>query len=300
LPLFYQHNINETTKLAIWKIEEEAYFFLEQVPLQREITHPHKRLQHLAGRYLLRFLFPDFPFEEILIADTHKPYLPEEQYHFSISHCGNYAAAIVSSTQRVGIDIEIPTPKVLRITHKYLHPDELEMFKIQDPRIKNQESSSKNQESSSKNQESSSKNQESSNKNQESSNKNQESSIKEQEASNKNQKSSIKEQEASNKKQETILPAPDSRLPTPDSGLPTPDYQLPTLLWSAKEAMFKWWGWGEVDFSEMLRIKHFELKEAGMIQSRFIRQSMNVPLELHYKIMPDICLVWLSTEAANI
>ena len=65
MALFYQHNINETTKLAIWKIEEEAYFFLEQVPLQREITHPHKRLQHLAGRYLLRFLFPDFPFDEI-------------------------------------------------------------------------------------------------------------------------------------------------------------------------------------------------------------------------------------------
>ena len=143
MPLFYQHNINETTKLAIWKIEEEAYFFLEQVPLQREITHPHKRLQHLAGRYLLRFLFPDFPFEEILIADTHKPYLPEEQYHFSISHCGNYAAAIVSSTQRVGIDIEIPTPKVLRITHKYLHPEELEMFKIQDPRNKKQETRNK-------------------------------------------------------------------------------------------------------------------------------------------------------------
>jgi len=93
LALFYQHNINDTTKLAIWKIEEDAYFFLEHVPLQREITHPHKRLQHLAGRYLLRLLFPDFPFEEILIADTKKPYLPHEQYHFSISHCGNYAAA---------------------------------------------------------------------------------------------------------------------------------------------------------------------------------------------------------------
>ncbi|MDE3144284.1 MAG: 4-phosphopantetheinyl transferase, partial [Bacteroidota bacterium] len=93
MALFYQHNINDTTKLAIWKIEEPISFFLAQVPLQREITHPHKKLQHLAGRYLLRFLFPDFPFDEILIADTKKPYLPYEQYHFSISHCGDYAAA---------------------------------------------------------------------------------------------------------------------------------------------------------------------------------------------------------------
>ena len=293
MALFYQHNINETTKLAIWKIEEEAYFFLEQVPLQREITHPHKRLQHLAGRYLLRFLFPDFPFDEILIADTHKPYLPEEQYHFSISHCGNYAAAIVSSTQRVGIDIEIPTPKVLRITHKYLHTDELNIFKIQDPSNKIQETRDKEQETRDKEQGTRDKEQETRDKNQGTSDKGQG-------TRNKDQDSISKEQVTSIKVQGIQLPTPDLPTGQAGSGLTTPDYELPTLLWSAKEAMFKWWGWGEVDFSEMLRIKHFELKEKGIIQSRFIRQSMNVPLELHYQIMPDLCLVWLSTEAANI
>lgn len=124
MPLFYQYNINERSRLGIWHIEEDEDFFLEKVPLQKDITHPHKRLQHLAGRYLLQFLFPDFPYEEILIADTRKPYLPNEQYHFSISHCGNYAAAIVSSTHRVGIDIEIPTEKVERISHKFIHENE--------------------------------------------------------------------------------------------------------------------------------------------------------------------------------
>ena len=206
-------------------------------------------------------------------------YLPEEQYHFSISHCGNYAAAIVSSTQRVGIDIEIPTPKVLRITHKYLHPDELNIFKIQDPRNKIQETRNKEQGTRDKEQETRNKEQETRNKEQGTRDKEQETRDKEQESGNKIQESSTK---------------------TPDSGLTTPDYELPTLLWSAKEAMFKWWGWGAVDFSEMLRIKHFELNGEGIIQSKFIRQSMNVPLELHYKLMPDLCLVWLSTEAANI
>jgi len=46
---FYQRNINKSTKLAIWSIEE-LKIFLSKVPLQREITHPNKRLQHLAGR----------------------------------------------------------------------------------------------------------------------------------------------------------------------------------------------------------------------------------------------------------
>lgn len=124
MSLFYQHTINQTTKLGIWQIKEDENFFLSKVPLQNNITHPHKRLQHLAGRYLLQWLFNDFPYNEILIADTRKPYLQNERFHFSISHSGNYAAAIVSSTHKVGIDIEIPSIKVKCIAHKFIHQQE--------------------------------------------------------------------------------------------------------------------------------------------------------------------------------
>jgi phosphopantetheinyl transferase len=127
LSLVYQHTINSSTKLGLWHIEEDEDFFLQKVPVKRDVTHPHKRLQHLAGRYLLPTLFEDFPLEEILIADTRKPFLPDEKYHFSISHCGDYAAAIVSANQRVGIDIEKPTEKIFRIIHKFLR-DEEKMF----------------------------------------------------------------------------------------------------------------------------------------------------------------------------
>ncbi|HEY2722439.1 MAG TPA: 4'-phosphopantetheinyl transferase superfamily protein [Chitinophagaceae bacterium] len=120
MPIFFQHQINETTRLGIWKIEENEDFFLGNVPLQKEVTHPHKRLQHLAGRFLLQFLFAGFPYELIRIADTNRPYLPNEQYHFSISHGGDYAAAIVSSTQRVGIDIEFPMERIRLIAKKFL------------------------------------------------------------------------------------------------------------------------------------------------------------------------------------
>ncbi|TXH20685.1 MAG: 4'-phosphopantetheinyl transferase superfamily protein [Chitinophagaceae bacterium] len=122
--LFYQKNIDEFTKLAIWKIEEDEQFFMEKVPLHRTVTHPHKRLQHLAGRYLLQYLFPDFPISLIQIADTKKPFLEDEQYHFSISHCSNYAAVIVSENNRVGIDIEMPQTTALRIQHKFVNEQE--------------------------------------------------------------------------------------------------------------------------------------------------------------------------------
>lgn len=209
MPLFYQQDINETTRLGIWKIGEEEHFFLGLVPLQRDISHPHKRLQHLAGRYLLPFLFPDFPTEEIEIADTRKPFLPGEQYHFSISHCGDYAAALVSSTERVGIDIEMITPRVERIKHKFLHPDEL-----------------------------------------------------------------------------TFVQSHDS----------SQQIKLLTLLWSAKEAMFKWWGNGDVDFSEVLRIQDFHFSDAGVISAKFMKDQINIPLTLHYQLRDGLSLAWISNE----
>ena len=144
MPIFFQHQINETTRLGIWKIEETEEFFLSNVPLQKEVTHPHKRLQHLAGRFLLQFLFPGFPYDLIKIADTHKPYLPGEQYHFSISHCGDYAAAIVSSIQRVGIDIEIPSGKAERIRDKFLTQKELEIFHLSEPETRNPKTETRN------------------------------------------------------------------------------------------------------------------------------------------------------------
>ena len=213
LPLFHQHTIDEDTKLAVWKIEETENFFLSKVPLQAHITHPHKRLQHLAGRYLLQYLFPDFPYQQILIADTRKPFLPNEQYHFSISHCGNYAAAIVSSTHRVGIDIENPSIKVVKIQHKFLSKNEISNFKFT----------------------------------------------------------------------------------ATDHRPPTNDYRLPTLLWCAKESMFKWWSLGNVDFSEHLPIQYFKLQSEGEINAAFIQDNLNIPLQLQYKFFTEnLCLCWIA------
>ena len=209
MPLFYQQNINLTTKLAVWKIEEEEAFFTAAVPIQSSITHPHKRLQHLAGRYLLTYLFPDFPYEDIEIASTRKPFLANEKYHFSISHCSNYAAAIVSSNCRVGVDVEQITERVHRIKHKFLHPTELRFVNAQSAAI-----------------------------------------------------------------QTKVL----------------------TTLWSAKEAMFKWYGLGEVDFSEMMRTFPFELNEQGTILSAFIKDDLQQQLELPFVLFDELSLVWVATN----
>lgn len=134
MPLFYQHNINATAKLAIWNITEPETFFSKTVTIQKQINHPHKKLQHLAGRYLLQLLHPDFPLHLIGIADSNKPLLINEEFHFSISHCGNFAAAIVSSNKVVGIDVEMIQPKVEFIKHKFLSETEQQLLPAMEPR----------------------------------------------------------------------------------------------------------------------------------------------------------------------
>lgn len=217
MALFYQHNINHATRLGVWHITEQEDFFLQEVSLQRTITHPHKRLQHLAGRYLLRWLFPEFPHHLIAIADTRKPYLPDEQYHFSISHCGDYAAAIVSRTHRVGIDIELPAEKVSRVKEKFLHPGELLAI-------------------------------------------------------------------------ERLSDRPMPFVPG------DPLIRGLTLLWSAKEAVFKWYGEGEVDFSEHIRLQVSDtlISERGQLQGGFYKKTP-VSLMLSYINFAQLTLAWVQS-----
>lgn len=204
MPVFFQHQINETTRLGIWKIEETEEFFKGTVPQHRLVTHPHKRLQHLAGRFLLQFLFPGFPYELVQIADTRKPFLPDEQFHFSISHCGDYAAAIVSRDRRVGIDIEVPAEKIAGIMHKFLTAKEHELFNM-------------------------------------------------------------------------VQPGPD-RIPTA------------TLLWSAKESVFKWYGNGGVDFRKQIQLK--KLSEGNETIDCFFSKTGSA-LTIHYRQFDHLSLAWV-------
>lgn len=127
MPLFYQKYINDTTKLAVWHITENEEFFLKKVNIKNIVMHPHKRLQHLAGRYLLHILHPDFPLHLIEIAESRKPLLSNGEFYFSISHCGDYAAVIISKNKLVGIDVELVTPKIDLVKNKFLTESELKL-----------------------------------------------------------------------------------------------------------------------------------------------------------------------------
>ena len=205
MPLFYQQNINDSTRLAIWDLQEEEAFFGGFT----DIVHPQKRLQHLGGRSLLSFLFPSFDKAAIAIAASKRPFLPDGSHQFSISHCTQYAASLVSTSCRVGIDIEEITERVHKIQHKFLHPQE------------------------------------------------------------------------------------QAALQTNVSDVLNLTTQL-TILWSSKEAIFKWWGEGNIDFSAQMILDQMPLAQDGILQARFIEKSgTEHVLALHYRVMDTLCLVWV-------
>lgn len=209
MPLVYQQNINDDTKLGLWRIEEPENFFLQFVPLQKKITHPHKRLQHLAGRFLLRKLFPHFPLNLIKIAETRKPFLPGEQYHFSISHCGDYAAVIVSSKYRVGVDVEWPQQKIDIVKHKFMGTKEFTVLKTMDERDEL--------------------------------------------------------------------------------------FKL-TMAWSIKEAIFKWYGLGQLDFKKHMVIQQLYKAEELFTANCTLNRSMPMKLDVFAKNIEGNVLAWLVTE----
>lgn len=200
----------------MWHIAEDEAFFRTQAIPQRNVTHPHKRLQHLAGRYLLRFLFPDFPTGLIRIADTRKPFLQDDAYHFSISHCSDYAAAIVSTDKRVGVDIEVVTEKAARIRHKFASDEEWYIIK-------------------------------------------------------------------------KALTGGQWR---PDTAAADyTDALCATLIWSCKEAVFKWYGAGEVDFIKHINFVGCKPENSTLIITVNFRKEEPVQLHVHAVLLDGI---WLS------
>jgi phosphopantetheinyl transferase len=120
------------TKIGIWRITEPEEFFSRRVSLDKQVHHPARRIQHLAVRYLLEEIEASFPTARIRVAGAGKPYLPDESFHFSLSHSGDYAVAIVGTDGPVGVDVEKITPKIERIAAKFLRPEELAFLSGED------------------------------------------------------------------------------------------------------------------------------------------------------------------------
>jgi len=129
VPLFNKWNIGPHAAAAIWQADEPESFFSGHTGITSDIKNEKRRVEHLAGRFLLQYLVPGFPLHEIQKDRHDKPRTNNNGYFFSISHSWPYIAAVISTHSEVGIDIQTWNPRIPSIQHKFLSPDEQLLFK---------------------------------------------------------------------------------------------------------------------------------------------------------------------------
>lgn len=128
MPLIRTYKTNEY-QWGIWKIEESEEELISLLSFSKETIEkalsyatPVRRKEFLAVRSLLYTLQGELP--EIHYNKLGKPFL-EGQSYISISHTkATYAAVILSSNKRCGIDIEMKHERVRKVVPRFISADE--------------------------------------------------------------------------------------------------------------------------------------------------------------------------------
>ena len=137
MPLHHVHTIDENTVLGIWQIQEDV----EDLTFQLLSLRPAKELpffkaearrrEWLASRLVVYLLLEKLSYPAAILQsqETGRPYIEGADIYVSITHSGPWAAALVSSTHEVGIDIELKGSKVQRAVQRFLNEQELSYLK---------------------------------------------------------------------------------------------------------------------------------------------------------------------------
>jgi phosphopantetheinyl transferase len=218
MPLYYHTSLSPGhTVLAVWQMLESENWFQERVPQSSSPAHGQRRLQHLAGRFLLSQADPTFPYAGLRVNSHGRPYLEDGSRHFSISHSADMVAAVVSNDCGVGVDLEFITPRVLKVAPRFLGVEERHWLSeypgLMDPIT-------------------------------------------------------------------GAFGGPEAM-------------RVCTLLWSAKEAAYKWLGIPGLDFAASIEIEPFTPVAEGKLKARF-RKDRKLSFRIGYRSFGDCWLTWIA------
>ena len=131
MALYLQKELDNTAKVAVWKVEETEAELRELSSTPSDemeeisfIKSESLRKQRLAVRALLNELFG----EKVYLAhhDNGKPYIENDSINISITHTDKYVAVILDQNDEVGIDIESLDRDFSAVEKKALSEDEIE------------------------------------------------------------------------------------------------------------------------------------------------------------------------------
>ena len=131
MPLILEQNVDDSIYLGIWKITEPVEILNHLLGLDdidkeffETISNELRKKHWLCSRLILQKLIPDKNLR-IIYDEYGKPVIPFFNGNFSVSHSGDFAAAIVSYDMEVGIDIEKIHDRIERVADRFLSVEEL-------------------------------------------------------------------------------------------------------------------------------------------------------------------------------
>jgi phosphopantetheinyl transferase len=124
-----KHYLNEYSVLGVWKIEEDLNTLLELVILDPEERKKYKgfrsnsrKLEFLSVRALLAELLGKEA--SIVYNKNNKPFLRDGSHFISISHSHRLTAILLSTNEKVGIDLEYMSSNIAAFSFKYMNRKE--------------------------------------------------------------------------------------------------------------------------------------------------------------------------------
>ncbi|MFN8210323.1 MAG: 4'-phosphopantetheinyl transferase superfamily protein [Bacteroidales bacterium] len=124
-----KHYLNEYSVLGVWKIEEDLPSLLSLVVLDQEEKKKYKsfrstsrKLEFLSVRALLAELLGKEA--KIVYNKNNKPFLKSGSHFISISHSHRLTAILLSTNEKVGIDLEYMSSNISAFSSKYMNRKE--------------------------------------------------------------------------------------------------------------------------------------------------------------------------------
>jgi len=124
-----KHYLNEFSLLGVWKIEEDQNTLLGLVSLDIDEKKKYKgfssnsrKLEFLSVRALLSELLGRDA--KIVYNKNNKPFLQDGSRFISISHSHNLTAILLSTNEKVGIDLEFMSTNIAALAFKFINRKE--------------------------------------------------------------------------------------------------------------------------------------------------------------------------------
>ena len=124
-----EHYLNENTFLGVWKIEEDLKTLLEMVQLGPEDKKKFKafrstsrKLEFLSVRALLAELLGQE--SKIVYNKNNKPFIKDGSHFISITHSNKLTAIMLSTCERIGIDLEYMSANISALSFKFINRKE--------------------------------------------------------------------------------------------------------------------------------------------------------------------------------